>query len=241
LIKKGAPAGHKVEVFRNAICIGKVRGSADVIISRTDGKRNTILTASTNDTKLNGKISIAKPNIKRLGDPVGLQQDPEAESGARRLLRACKTASNRLDYLVVERFNTMDTGAYAMWQGKDLPSKNRPRLPVRLAVFVGAKSNGAKMDLTDDFYSVLAHEGGHALADVMHPKSTDPHAKTDWMHNYENKTWKPTVSRRKRIEDKPIIEVEFEIAKAAAPYYKYKKINPTARLRGFGASCIARW
>ena len=240
LIRSNMPAGHTAVVARNAVCIGKTRGSADVIITRDDGKRNQILIASTDDTRLNGKITIANPNVKLLGNPVGLTQFPEHEAGLRRLLRACKTADNRLDFIVVERFVNMGTGAYALLPFADWPRKYRPRTPVRLAVVVGALSNGARMDISDKTYSVLAHEGGHALGDIFHPDSADPHWETDWMHNYESLTTPPDVDKRKRIEDKPL-KVKFALPKGSSPWYEEKKINPVARLRKYGSMCIARW
>lgn len=241
LIKKHMPAGHKAVVSRNAVCIGKVRGSADVVITRDDGKRNTILIASTDDTKLAGKLEIANPNVKRLGNPPpNWHNFPEGESGVRRLLRACKTAKNRVDFVVVERFDNMDTGAYAMSHYDDWPSKYRPRSPVSIAVVVGAKSNGAKMDISDKFYSVLAHESGHAIGDIWHPATGDPHLKTDWMYNFEGAADAPDVDKRKRIEDTPLT-VKFDQPKKTAPYEQLKHINPVQRLRGYGSKCIARW
>ncbi len=240
LIRANMPAGHSAVVEQNATCIGKTNGSADVIITRDDGKRNQILIASTDDTRLAGKITIANPDINMLGDPVGLTRFPENEAGLRRLLRACDTADNRLDFIVVERFTNLGVGAYALPPLADWPSKYRPRSPVYLTVVVGALSNGARMDISDKTYSVLAHEGGHALGDIFHPDNADPHWRTDWMHNYESLTTPPDVDKRKRIEDDPL-KVNFALPKGAAPWYEEKKINPVARLRTYGSSCIARW
>jgi hypothetical protein len=239
-IAANLPAGHSATTHENAACIGKPRGSADVLITRDDGQRNTISVATTDDTRLIGKISVADPDVNLLGNPAGFSQAPEAEAGARHLLRVCQTSPDRLDFVVVKRFVNMGTGAYAMMQHRAWPAANRPRQPVSLSVFVGALSNGARMDTTDSFYSVLAHEAGHAMSDVYHPKNSDPLWRTCWMHNFESSGDQPDIGKRKRIEDDPL-SVEFEVPKSSSPWWEHDHINPVDRLRTNGAPCLEAW
>lgn len=240
LIRRNLPAGHKGSVHRNAICLGKVRGSADVIIERDDGKRNQILIASTDDVNLKNKISIAVPNVMTIAGPKGLTQHHEGEDGVRRLLRACKTARDRLDFIVVGGITGDIAWGYAQPQGKDLPSKYRPREPMGLSVVIVAKvGTDRTMDANEKVFRTIAHEAMHALADVFHT-CAGPHQSAALMKSGSSASDLPVVGAKKRIHDTPL-KVKHDTAIKNSPYTKETELYPAARLRSRGRSCTMRW
>jgi hypothetical protein len=227
--------------FENAVCLGQSQGSCDVLITRTDDQRCVIRSVTTDDTALTGQLVVPRVDLANVAAPAGFNDMPAHNPEARRLLRTSPGADDQLDYYLIGTFVTTGTGAYALLPMADWPIANKPKSPVLYSVIIAALSGGGgNMDASDQFFSMLPHEGGHALMDQFHTDTADPLYTESLMYNYENSTDTPAVDKRKRLHDTPLT-VSTVIPKATTPFYETTAITPAQRLRTRGAACLENW
>lgn len=235
------PAPYQGTAFENATCLGQARGSCDVLITRTDGQRCLIRSTPCDDTVIGTKLTVPRINIALVASPAGFNDMPASNSEARRLIREAPGLPDQLDYYIIGTFVSTGTGAYALLPSTDWPAANTPKDPLKYAVIIACLSGGtANMDLTDDFFSMLPHEGGHALMDLFHTVNTDPLYTESLMYDFENSTDTPAVDKRKRLHSTPLT-IQMQIPQNASPYWTTAAVDPTVRLRTRGASCCENW
>ena len=132
-------------------------------------------------------------------------------------------------------------GAYAMLPFTDFPVANQPLEPMPRTVIIAAQSGGGNnMDLSDQFFSMLPHEGGHALMDVFHTDNADLNYTSSIMYDFENSVDAPDVDKRKRVYDNPVM-VTMWMAQVGAAAATSQAISMTDRLRTRSAPCLEAW
>jgi hypothetical protein len=232
---------YRADCFENAVCIGQANRSCDVLFTRDDNQRFVIRSATTDDTSLTGQLVVPRISMSTVAAPAPFNDMPAQNPEARRILRESPGADDQLDFYIIGTFVTTGTGAYAMSPYTDWPAANHPLSPIPYSVIIAALSGGGgNMDASDQFFSMLAHEGGHALLDQFHTDSHDPLYTESLMYNYENSTDTPDVNKRKRLHDTPL-SVQTELPKSTSPFYEVAAAVPAQRIRTRSATCLDNW
>jgi len=231
------PAGFAGQVFTNAPIFTAVNGSADIIITRADGRRLMIRGDITTDTRLT--VAVARTDINSVQDVHPDAALIPATIDFRRVIRAAPGADDRMDCYVVGRFNSLGLRGRAFIVASDLPAHLQPPAPLRWAAIMAATSDsGAVMDGSDNLPFTYPHESGHVFIDAFHTLGTG--GSTELMSG-TGTSQVNSVTATKRICDHPVHVSYAMFRPNAGPATTSQAISAVERLRVRGAPVFEGW
>lgn len=230
------PAGFTARVVTNARAFNAADPSCDVIVSRTDGKRVMIRNEGTTDTA--ATVLVARVNLSNVDDSSSPNLIPTTPD-FRRVLHSAPGSDDRLDYFIIDRFQTFGLRGRAFVPATDLAGSFRPPQELRWAVVMALRSSsGAVMDGGDNLPFTFPHESGHVLSDAFHAVAANS---TTEMMTGSGTSAANSVTASKRICDNVHVKYQMFDPTKASPTFTEKSISAVSRFRTRGAPVFEDW
>ncbi len=250
LIAAAMPAGFSAAVFPVCRASDAANGACDVLVTRADGQRVTILNESNDDTGLTRTgVRVARVNLDRVqmgGAASAVLYCHNME--VRRVARSAPGGDDRLDFFVVGAIFIGAANAargLALVRGSDLPAPFQPDVQNRFAALMGRNNTtpGVQpvMDATNKSPVSYPHEAGHVLHDGFHTVPRTRNGATEMMTG-DGTSVDDAVGASKRICISPVL-VRYEfldpsvtVQTANPGATKTEAIDAFERIRTNGAS-----
>jgi len=196
------PNGYAGQAHTNARAFNAANPSCDVIITKNDGARVLIRAEATTDTRLT--VGVARVNLAAVDANDGFNNIIPSTMDFRRVLRSAPGTDDRLDFFVIDTFNTPGLRGRAFVPASDLAAPFQPPAQLRWAVIMAANSNsGAVMDGSDNLPFTFPHEAGHVINDAFHSDNADANGPRELMSGAGTSAAN-SVNATKRISDDPV-------------------------------------
>jgi hypothetical protein len=234
------PPGFEGQSFINAPAFDATNGSADIFITRNDGRRVIIRNETTTDPNLT--VTVARVNLNSVNDSSPFTSLIPASIDFRRVIRAAPGADDQMDCYVVGQFANPAVRGRAFIAATDLPPAFQPPSPLRWANVMAANSDsGAVMDGSDNLPFTYPHESGHVMLETFHTTGTG--ANTELMSG-EGTSKANSVTATKRLCDDPV-HVKYAMFQPqpapSAGATTTQAISAVQRLRLRGANVFDDW
>lgn len=195
------------------------RRSADIVITEAGGARVTIDRVVSSDSRQT--LTVGRPNALTFQEWDG-NNWLVGSIEQRTILKNYDTGDDRVDLFVIRNFIDPNLLGAAMMSGHRVDPQRSAITQVKWSAFVDVRSS----DGTDTFPGVIAHEGMHVIAEVMHAQG----APRQVMHPTADQS--NAVNTAKRVRDGG---VTYDGGSIAGSH------NLVNRMRSEGAPLLEGW
>ncbi len=235
------PRGYSGVASVNAQAFNAANASADVMITKRDGSRVMIRAETTTDPRMT--VHVARVDLTKVDDNDTFNTMMASTIEFRRVLRSAPGTDDRLDFYIINSFQTAGLRGRAFVPGAALAAPFAPPQQLRWAIVMATtSSSGAVMDGGDNLPFTFPHEAGHVINDAFHSLNTDPNGPTQLMSGTGTS---PThaVGATKRISDGPytVVYAMFDPAQPTAGATVNQGIFPVQQMRTNGAPVTEGW